>query len=115
MSSRRGTSAPWTPLFQRERLTSGLRVAARFRALGEKHGKTSVQVAIVRALAQPGVVCALTGPSTIPHLEENLGGSGWTIPPDDLSELEQFFQEEKAWLRQEQVRHVHSILVSTTT
>lgn len=98
------------PLFQRERLTSGLRVAARFRALGEKHGKTSVQVAIAWALAQPGVVCALTGPSTIPHLEENLGGSGWTIPPDDLAELERFFQEEEAWLRREQVRHVHSIL-----
>ena len=64
------------PLFQRERFASGLRVAERFQALGEKYGKSPAQVAIAWVLAQPGVVCALTGPSTIPHLEENLGGAG---------------------------------------
>jgi aryl-alcohol dehydrogenase-like predicted oxidoreductase len=46
-----------------------------------------------RKLAQPGVICALTGPSTLPHLEENLGAAGWTIAPDDLAELGQPDQE----------------------
>lgn len=62
------------PLFQREQMASGLRVMEELWALGEKYGKTPVQVAIAWVLAQPGVIGALTGPSTVPHLEENLGG-----------------------------------------
>ena len=98
------------PLFQRERFASGLCVVERFQALAEKYGKTPVQVAIAWVLAQPGLVCALTGPSTIPHLEENLGGSGWTIEPDDLEELERFFEGEDKRLRQEQAHSVRAIL-----
>jgi aryl-alcohol dehydrogenase-like predicted oxidoreductase len=90
------------PLFQRERLASGLRVAQRFRTMGARYGKTPAQVAIAWVLAQPGVACALTGPSTLPHLEENLGGSGWTLGEEDLAALERFFEQEDARLRREQ-------------
>lgn len=98
------------PLFQRERLASGLRVLERLKALGVKHGKTPVQVAIAWVLAQPAVVCALTGPSTIPHLEENVGGSGWTIEAEDMAALELFFETEDEWLQKEQIRALQSIL-----
>jgi aryl-alcohol dehydrogenase-like predicted oxidoreductase len=98
------------PLFQRERFASGLRVAERFQALGAKYGRSSVQVAIAWVLTQPAVLCALTGPSSIPHLEENLGASGWSVAQDDLAELECFFQEEDERLHREQVRSVRSIL-----
>ena len=98
------------PLFQRERLASGLRVLERLKALGVRYGKTPVQVAIAWVLAQPQVVCALTGPSTIPHLEENLGGSGWTIEAEDLAALERFFETEDEWLQEEQIRALRSIL-----
>ena len=98
------------PLFQRERLASGLRIAQRFRALGTRYGKTPVQAAIAWVLAQPGVVCALTGPSTLPHLEEDLGGSGWTLSEEDLAALEQFFGKEDARLRREQIASVRTIL-----
>jgi hypothetical protein len=98
------------PLFRRERLASGLRVVERLRALGERYGKTPVQVAIAWVLAQPGVVCALTGPSTIPHLEENLGGSGWDLAIDDLEGLKRFFDEEDARLEREQLQSVRTIL-----
>jgi diketogulonate reductase-like aldo/keto reductase len=98
------------PLFQRERFASGLRVVERLQALAEKMGRSPVQVAIAWVLAQSAVVCALTGPSSIPHLEENLGGSGWTIAPDDLAELGRFLQEEDERLHREQVASVRSIL-----
>ncbi len=98
------------PLFQRERLASGLRVAGRLQALGEKYGKTPVQVAIAWVLAQPALICALTGPSTIPHLEENLGGSGWDMAPDDLEALERFFDEEDERVQREQIRNVRDVL-----
>jgi aryl-alcohol dehydrogenase-like predicted oxidoreductase len=98
------------PLFQRERLASGLRIAQRFRTLGARYGKTPAQAAIAWVLAQPGVVCALTGPSTLPHLEENLGGSGWTLGEEDLAALEQFFEEEDARLRREQMASMRALL-----
>lgn len=98
------------PLFQRERLASGLRIVQRVRELGETVGKTPAQVAIAWVLAQPGVVCALTGPSTLPHLEENLGGSGWTIDPEDLASLEQFLAGEAERLHREQIAGLRAIL-----
>jgi hypothetical protein len=98
------------PLFQCERFASGLRVAERFRELGERYGKTPAQMVIAWVLAQPGILCALTGPSTLPHLEENLGASGWTIASTDLQDLKKFFQIEDLRLGQEQKQSVHLIL-----
>jgi aryl-alcohol dehydrogenase-like predicted oxidoreductase len=98
------------PLFQRERFASGLRVVEQIRALGQKYGKTPAQAAIAWVLAQPGILCALTGPSTMPHLEENLGASGWAIPPDDLEELEKFFRVEEQRLGEEQKQCIRLIL-----
>ena len=98
------------PLFQRERFQSGLRVATKLAELGEGYGKTSAQVAIAWVLAQPGVICALTGPSTVAHLEENVGGSGWQLASEDLEELEAFLKRENAWLEKEQRASVASIL-----
>ena len=98
------------PLFQRERFASGLRVAEVFWGLGSRHGKTPVQVAIAWVLAQPGVICALTGPSTIAHLEENLQAAGWTMDPQELAELERLFDREDSWVQGQQVRSVRRIL-----
>lgn len=100
------------PLFQRERFRSGLRVAGRLAALGSQYRRSAVQVAIAWVLSQPGVLCALTGPSTVEHLEENLGGSGWTIRPEDLQELDRFFQQEREILQREQHISVKSILLN---
>jgi aryl-alcohol dehydrogenase-like predicted oxidoreductase len=98
------------PLFQRERFASGLRVAEAFRDLGFRYGKTPVQVAIAWVLAQPGVICALTGPSTIAHLEENLQAAGWSMDPQELAELERLFDREDSWVQEEQARNVRGIL-----
>jgi aryl-alcohol dehydrogenase-like predicted oxidoreductase len=98
------------PLFQRERFASGLRIAEYFRILGEKYGKTSTQAAIAWVHAQPGILCALIGPSTLPHLEENLGASGWAIAPNDLDELEKIFEIEEARLGEEQKQSIRAIL-----
>jgi aryl-alcohol dehydrogenase-like predicted oxidoreductase len=98
------------PLFQRERLASGRRILAEFEKLGAKYDKTPVQVAIAWVLAQPQVACALTGPSTLHHLEENIGGSGWTLEAKDLMTLERFFAAEDEWVCQAQILSLHTIL-----
>lgn len=100
------------PLFQREKFESGLRVAEKFKQIGEKYGKTSTQVAIAWVLSQPKVICALTGPSTIDHLEENVKGSDWVISSDDLEDIELFLKEENELLRQKQISSINNILLN---
>jgi len=98
------------PLFQRENFQSGLRIVDKFAELGKDYEKTPVQVAIAWVLSQPGIICALVGPSTIPHLEENLGGSGWSLSPEHHEELEALFKKEDEWLKKEQLSSVRYIL-----
>jgi aryl-alcohol dehydrogenase-like predicted oxidoreductase len=100
------------PLFQRERFQSGLRIADKLAALGKKWGRTPTQVAIAWVLAQQGVISALTGPSSIVHLEEDVGTSGWALPSKDLEALEQFLAEEEKRLKQEQHSSLRRILTT---
>jgi aryl-alcohol dehydrogenase-like predicted oxidoreductase len=98
------------PLFQRENFQSGLRIVEKFKELGKEYNKTPVQIALAWVLSQKGIICALTGPSTIPHLEENLGGSGWSLSSGHLQELETLFIQEDTWLQKEQLSSVQKIL-----
>ncbi|MBU7043970.1 MAG: aldo/keto reductase [Theionarchaea archaeon] len=98
------------PLFQREQFESALRVTQACTAIATRLGKTPVQVALAWVLEQPGIVCALTGPSTVSHMEENCGGSGWSLPEEDCATLEALFKREDAWLEKQQVHTIHLIL-----
>ena len=98
------------PLFRRERLASGQRVAARLAEVGKRLGKTPAQVAIAWVLSRPGVVCTLVGPSTIAHLEEDVGGGGWDLPPEDVAGLDALLATEDAWVRERQEASVREIL-----
>ncbi|KYK33696.1 MAG: aldo/keto reductase [Theionarchaea archaeon] len=98
------------PLFQRENFQSALRIVEKFEELGREYKKTPVQVAIAWVLSQPGIVCALTGPSTVAHLEENIGGSGWALSSEHGKELEELFKKEDEWLQKEQLSSIRSIL-----
>jgi len=98
------------PLFQRERFQFGIKVMEKLAEVGKRHGKTPAQTAIAWVLSQTGVVCALTGPSSISHLEENLGGSGWELTSGDLGEIDRFIDREKANANQRAREHVKEIL-----
>jgi aryl-alcohol dehydrogenase-like predicted oxidoreductase len=99
------------PLFQRENLTSALRITEKFIELGEFYDRTPAQVAIAWVLAQPGIICALTGPSTRDHCEEDVGGSGWSISPYHLRELERMVEEEEKKVKEEQRSTLRHILI----
>ncbi|MGM0510929.1 MAG: aldo/keto reductase [Thermoplasmatota archaeon] len=98
------------PLFKHARFQSALRVLDKFETLAERYEKTPVQVAINWVLNQPGIKCALTGPSSKEHLEENIGGCGWKIYKEDLEELEMFFEGEDVRLREEELEVIKRIL-----
>jgi aryl-alcohol dehydrogenase-like predicted oxidoreductase len=108
-----GDIRQYDPLFQREQFRSALRVADRVAELGRRYGKTPAQAALAWVLAQPGVACALTGPSSVRHLEENAGGAGWRISNEDLASLEDFLAEEDARLDRERRDAVLGILSSS--
>lgn len=97
------------PLFQRARFLSGLRVANEMERLGQKYGKTAAQMAIAWVLAQHGIICALTGPSTLAHLEENLSAVEFEISDLDLTNFQVFLDQETTKLAHEQREAVRSI------
>jgi aryl-alcohol dehydrogenase-like predicted oxidoreductase len=103
------------PLFQRARFQSALVIKDQFVSLAKKYEKTPVQVAIAWVLAQPNIICALTGSSKIKHLEENLGGSGWKISQSDLDQLDHFFEQEDKLLADEEKSLVRKILSEPLT
>lgn len=100
------------PLFHHASLQSGLNIARKLAELGSKHGRTPAQAAIAWVLAQPGVTCALTGPSKIAHLQENIGGTGWTFSAEELAEFESDLLVEESRLLAYQRQAVVDILTS---
>ncbi|MDD4337226.1 MAG: aldo/keto reductase, partial [Firmicutes bacterium] len=100
----------YDPLFQREQFESAMRVADRIGQVARNNGKTPAQAAIAWSLGQPGIVCALTGPSTVAHLEENMGAVRWRIPREDIDGLERLFQEEDEWIEGQRRESISSIL-----
>lgn len=103
------------PLFQRERWRGALRVRDKLARVGLRYSKTAIQMGIAWVLAQSGVSVALTGPSSILHLAENLAISGWKFPREELEALESFFRLEDARLRQEQHAGIRSLLLGPLT
>ena len=58
-------------------------------AIGRDHGKTPAQVAVAWVLAQPGISAAMIGPDAPEHVDENLGGVGWTLSDEELQKLDE--------------------------
>lgn len=98
------------PLFQGEALQSALRVADLLGGVGAVYGRSPAQTAIAWVLAQPRVLSALTGPSSIVHLEENLGGGDDWLPAQDIALIDETLAREEARLRQLQMEMVRRTL-----
>ncbi len=98
------------PLFKYARFESAQRITDKMEEIGDKYDKSPVQVAINWVINQDGIITALTGPSSIEHLEENVGGSGWELYQDDLQELDSFIEEEKDRLEETEPKMVQKIL-----
>ena len=56
-------------------------------AIGEDRGKEPVQVALNWLLRQPGVTAPIIGARTMQQLESNLGATGWSLAPDEVTRL----------------------------
>ncbi len=100
------------PLFKHAKFQSALRTTKKLKDIGDRYAKTPIQVGISWVLSHQEVTSALTGPSSITHLEENLESSGWKIPNSELEELEKFFEKEERRLANEEEELVKEILIT---
>jgi hypothetical protein len=100
------------PLFQREQLASGLRIAGYLRELGSSLHRTPAQLSIAWVLGQPGVVSALTGTTSQAHLTENATGTGWSWPADELERFEAFLSAEEEWVQRQRLAGLERLLSS---
>lgn len=98
------------PLFKRERFQSALRVRNYLAEIGINYGASAVQMGIAWVLAQSQIVCALTGTSSIIHLDENLATSEIAIEAEDLAALDRFLDEEETCLFITQRKTVERLL-----
>ena len=61
---------------------------ARTREIGERHGMSSVQIALAWVLNQPGNVFALCGLRDKANVAENVAASALKLSPEELRYLE---------------------------
>jgi len=97
------------PQFQRERIKFSLEIMKKLKNIGDKYQMSSVQVAITWVLSRKGIITALTGPSSIEHLEENLGGSRIS-PKNVLLEIDNYIKEKEKWLKEKEMNTVKNLL-----
>lgn len=58
-------------------------------AVADEVGKTPAQVALNWLLQRPTVTAPILGVRTLAHLEDNLGATGWSLTPKQVSRLDQ--------------------------
>lgn len=97
-------------LFAGERLKSALGIAEKMAETAREIGATSTQVAIRWALNRDEVVCAVCGPSSVEHVEENAGASGLRGDTDIFRALEESVEEESAILAEKLREEIESVL-----
>lgn len=73
----------------KELMTRGDRVVEVLRKIGEERDKTPAQVAIAWVLSHPEISAAMIGPDLPEHVEENVGGAGWSLSPEERVALDE--------------------------
>lgn len=74
--------------FTDETYRSNIRKIKQVSKIAERMGKTMGQLAINWVVHKRGVTTAIVGVKTTNQISENIGAIGWTIPQQDLQEIE---------------------------
>ncbi len=100
------------PLFQREKLDCALAISEKMEELSRKIGVTRVQLAIAWVLSHSEVWIALTGPSTISHMMENVQAQRIKLEADLKKEIDEAIREQQNSLRNKQEESVRNLVSS---
>jgi aryl-alcohol dehydrogenase-like predicted oxidoreductase len=78
------------PNFQEPLLSRNLELAELLRAIGERHGRTTGEVAIAWTLRNPGVTGAIVGMRSAKQVEGVIGAGDFRLSPEEVAEIEEF-------------------------
>ncbi len=81
------------PRFQEPRLSRVLSLVDELRTIAQKYGKTVAQLAIAWVLRHPAVTSAIVGARRVDQVEQNVGGTGWTLEQEDISRIDELLSE----------------------
>ena len=76
------------PDFQGTKYDKNILIAGKLSEIGEKYGKSPVQVAIRWVLENSNVTCAITGSKTPEQVSENVGSVGWSLDQNDMEVID---------------------------
>ncbi len=76
------------PEFIGPRYRRNLAVVASLKEIAKRYDKTVAQLAINWTAAQPGVTAPIVGAKRSSQVLENVGGVGWSISEEDLTEID---------------------------
>lgn len=75
-------------LFKEGTFEAALECVESMRGVAPKYNKTLTQLAINWVLNRSGITTALVGARNMEQLDENMGGQGWKISPEDMKALD---------------------------
>ena len=86
---RKGDLRRKDPKFKTDRFKKYVDAVNEIKAVAAQYGKTPAQFAIRWAIQQPGVTCVIAGARTAKQAEDNAGGLGWEIVPEDFERVDE--------------------------
>jgi aryl-alcohol dehydrogenase-like predicted oxidoreductase len=75
--------------FDRAMSAQNDRIVQKLIEIGQNRDRTPAQVAIAWVLDHPEITAAMIGPDTPEHVDENFGGVGWELTPEERSALDE--------------------------
>ena len=79
-----------TPNFQEPLLSRNLELAELLRVIGQRHGRTSGEVAIAWVLRRPEVTAAIVGMRSAKQVEGVIGAADFRLSPQEIAEIDAF-------------------------
>jgi aryl-alcohol dehydrogenase-like predicted oxidoreductase len=82
------------PNFQEPLLSRNLDLAELLRAIGNRHGRTTGEVAISWTLRHPAVTAAIVGMRSAQQVDGVIGAADFRLSPEELAEIDSFRHSE---------------------
>ncbi len=91
-ASKMGNIKLFETLFGPDHFPRNIQVVEDLKAVAARHGKSLPQLALRWATTNPVVSTALVGCRNVAEVEDNVGAVAWTIPQDEVAEIDAIFE-----------------------
>ncbi len=86
-----GSIKMFDAIFGPESFPRNVRAVDELKGIADKYHRSLPQLALRWAISHPAISTALVGCRTTAEVEDNAGAIGWSIDPEDLSEIDAIF------------------------